>query len=118
VGKPLLKMALTLFTSLIILLTACTSSPILLTGSYKSTTPDFRQVVAQIRPSVVAIDFEGVTYDYFNNAETIQGAGSGWIYSNDGYIVTNNHVVEDASTIKVTLNDGRVFQAESVRGII
>ena len=38
--------------------------------------------------------------------------GSGVIISSDGYIVTNNHVIEDASTISVTLNDGRELIAE------
>ena len=39
-------------------------------------------------------------------------SGSGVIISSDGYIVTNNHVIEDASTISVTLNDGRELIAE------
>ncbi len=38
--------------------------------------------------------------------------GSGVIISRDGYIVTNNHVIEDASNIYVTLNDGRELIAE------
>ena len=38
--------------------------------------------------------------------------GSGVIISSDGYIVTNNHVIEDASSISVTLNDGRELIAE------
>ena len=38
--------------------------------------------------------------------------GSGVIVAPDGIIVTNNHVVEDASGIRVALNDGRVFEAE------
>lgn len=43
-----------------------------------------------------------------------QGAGSGVIISSDGYIVTNNHVVEGAEDIKVTLNDNREFTASVV----
>ena len=42
------------------------------------------------------------------------GSGSGVIIRSDGYIVTNNHVVADASEIKVTLNDNRSFDAEVV----
>lgn len=37
--------------------------------------------------------------------------GSGFIISEDGYIVTNNHVIKDASQVTVTLNDGREFEA-------
>jgi len=42
------------------------------------------------------------------------GYGSGVILSKDGYIVTNNHVIEKADEIEVTLNDGRVFTATLV----
>jgi S1-C subfamily serine protease len=44
-----------------------------------------------------------------------QGQGSGLIFSSDGLILTNAHVVEDASKVTVTLTDGRVYLAE-VRG--
>ncbi|MFV0267996.1 MAG: Do family serine endopeptidase [Draconibacterium sp.] len=43
-----------------------------------------------------------------------QGFGSGVILSEDGYIVTNNHVIEDAQKIKVILNDKREFEARLV----
>jgi serine protease Do len=43
-----------------------------------------------------------------------QGMGSGVIVSADGYILTNNHVVSDASEIKVTLHDRREFDAEVI----
>ncbi|MBI2881321.1 MAG: DegQ family serine endoprotease [Candidatus Tectomicrobia bacterium] len=41
-----------------------------------------------------------------------QGVGSGFIYSRDGLIVTNQHVVEGAEDIRVTLSDGRTFSAK------
>ncbi len=42
------------------------------------------------------------------------GSGSGVIVTNDGYIVTNNHVIEDASEIEVTLNDNRKYKAKII----
>ena len=44
----------------------------------------------------------------------VQGSGSGVIISEDGYIVTNNHVVDKAKEVKVSLNDGREFTAEVI----
>ena len=48
--------------------------------------------------------------------ETVRGEGSGVIIRDDGYILTNGHVVEDAQSIRVRLRDGRIFPAK-VRGI-
>jgi serine protease Do len=44
----------------------------------------------------------------------VQGLGSGVIVTEDGYILTNNHVVESADTVRVTLADGREFTAKVV----
>jgi S1-C subfamily serine protease len=44
----------------------------------------------------------------------VRGYGSGVIVTDDGYIITNNHVIEMAEEVEVTLNDKRVFQAEVV----
>jgi serine protease Do len=46
--------------------------------------------------------------------EPVSGLGSGVIISSDGYIVTNNHVVDGADTLRVTLNDGREVSAKVV----
>jgi serine protease Do len=66
-------------------------------------------VVAKVRPSVVSIDVKMTTYDIFNQPYTAQAAGSGWIIDASGVIVTNNHVVENAKEINITLSDGRTF---------
>jgi serine protease Do len=46
--------------------------------------------------------------------QEVQGYGSGVIISDDGYIITNNHVIENAESVDVTLNDKRTFTAKVV----
>lgn len=46
--------------------------------------------------------------------EIPQGTGSGFIFSSDGLVLTNAHVVEDADAVEVTLKDGRSFQGKVV----
>jgi serine protease Do len=52
--------------------------------------------------------------DRYNRPREVPGYGSGVIISSDGYIITNNHVVEDADNIEVTLNDNRKIKAELI----
>ncbi|MGE5448240.1 MAG: Do family serine endopeptidase [Bacteroidales bacterium] len=58
--------------------------------------------------------FFGDNYNHPQQRQLRQGVGSGVIISGDGYIVTNNHVVEDADEISVVLNDKREFKAKLV----
>jgi serine protease Do len=74
--------------------------------------PSIADVVALVKPSVVAINTEVTTYDFFNRPYTQQGAGSGWVIDPDGIIVTNNHVVEGAETITVTTDNGDTYEAD------
>lgn len=76
--------------------------------------PDFRPVVAEVMPSVVSVTTETVVSDFFGQqyAETV--AGSGILIDDNGYIATNNHVVENAQSIYVELADGRTFPANIV----
>lgn len=66
-------------------------------------------VVERVEPSVVAINVE-------RRDKTLQGefegSGSGVIIAPDGFILTNNHVVENVSRVEVRLTDGRVIQAQ------
>jgi serine protease Do len=74
--------------------------------------PSIADVVALVKPSVVAINTEVVSYDFFNRPYTQEGAGSGWIIDPDGIVVTNNHVVEGAKSITVTTGDGTSYTAD------
>lgn len=76
--------------------------------------PDFPPVVAKVMPSVVSITTEIVVSDFFGRQYTEYGAGSGILIDDKGYIATNNHVVEDAQSIYVELDDGRTFPANIV----
>jgi serine protease Do len=52
--------------------------------------------------------------DRYSKPREVQGFGSGVIISNDGYIITNNHVIENAESVEVTLNDNRTFTAKVI----
>jgi serine protease Do len=94
--------------------TPISPSPVLVDSQTLTPIPDFVSVIAKVRPSVVAITTEVSGYSIFGSSYTQQGAGSGWIIDSGGLIVTNNHVVEGAQSITVTLEDGRTYQAETV----
>ena len=74
--------------------------------------PNIADVVALVKPSVVAINTEVISSDFFNRPFTQEGAGSGWILDKDGIIITNNHVVEGADTITATLDDGSTYEVD------
>ncbi|MBD0269480.1 MAG: trypsin-like peptidase domain-containing protein [Cyanobacteria bacterium Co-bin8] len=71
--------------------------------------------VAQIGPAVVNIEVQRRQQGGRNRqARVVPGSGSGVIFTPDGYILTNNHVVQDATQIEVTLADGRRCQAQLI----
>lgn len=72
------------------------------------------EVAKTALPSVVEVATERVSNSLFLKQFVTQGAGSGVILSEDGYIVTNNHVIDSASTIKVRLSDGTSYPAELI----
>jgi S1-C subfamily serine protease len=65
-------------------------------------------------PSVANIVTRTLEYDVFEQAVPVEGAGSGFVMDSRGYILTNNHVIEDAQAIEVTLGDGSRFPAKLV----
>jgi serine protease Do len=52
--------------------------------------------------------------DRYSKPREVSGYGSGVIISSDGYIITNNHVIENAESVDVTLNDKRTFTAKVI----
>ncbi|MBP1739545.1 MAG: degP1, partial [Deltaproteobacteria bacterium] len=59
-------------------------------------------------------DFFGPFSDENPHRGPEQGVGSGFVISSDGYILTNNHVVDDANRIKIKLADGKEYDAKVV----
>jgi serine protease Do len=81
------------------------------TKRYQRTSPTLRRR-GQVPPG-----FEDLFRQFENHPPTDQpeeASGSGFIVSNDGYILTNNHVVADADRVNVTLFDKRAFNAKVV----
>ena len=87
-------------------------------AAYTGNELSIQQIAAKASPSVVEIrtEIKGEYYafGFFGGEYTSQAAGSGVILSDDGYIITNNHVVKDAEAITVTLYDGTEYPAELI----
>ncbi len=71
-------------------------------------------VAAKTVHSVVEISTESVKTNYYMQQYISEGAGSGVIIRSDGYIVTNNHVIDGAGKITVRLRDGKTYEAKLV----
>ena len=71
------------------------------------------EVYAQNVASTVGIT-TSVTTNYFGFTTTSAAAGSGFVLSEDGYILTNYHVIENSTSIKVTMYDGSSYDAELI----
>ena len=67
-----------------------------------------------VGPAVVGITNKAVARDWFNNPVETEGVGSGVIFRSDGYIVTNNHVIDGAKEIIVSLSDGRSLKGKLI----
>lgn len=71
-------------------------------------------IAAQYEASVVNITSNMMVRDPFNVPTPEEGTGSGFIFDNESHIVTNNHVVANATSIFVTLIDGTVYPAKVI----
>lgn len=111
-GRSLLAAALTLVMLMLILLLACHSTSL---PSNASPTADFVSAVQSVMPSVVIIEVQYGSQGGPGDPTAQGAAGSGWVLDQNGLIVTNNHAIDGAQTITVTLNDGRKFTATAVK---
>lgn len=71
------------------------------------------EVYAQNVASTVGIT-TSVTTNYFGFTTTSAASGSGFVLTSDGYILTNYHVIEDSTSIKVAMYDGSSYDAELI----
>lgn len=81
------------------------------TASSTSTANSTSEIVKKTADSVVEISTESVVTGSFAQQYVQQGAGSGVIISQDGYILTNNHVINGANSVKVRLRDSTEYGA-------
>ena len=91
-----------------------------------SNTSPFVDPISKVKESVVGIsvntfDSDAPTFEFkngvfvpYDKSKNIQTLGSGLIFSNNGYVITNTHVIRDASEIFVTLVGGKKFEAELI----
>ena len=71
-------------------------------------------IAALGKPAVVAINTTVTATDMFGQTGQAEAAGSGFIISADGYIVTNNHVIAEAETITVVMDNGDIYDARMI----
>jgi serine protease Do len=99
------------------------SPPVNLDANASSFSKSFIEVASKVTPAIVQIEVvsetkenpnQGFFFFFKNLPKEEKGSGSGIIISPDGYIVTNNHVVQDAKQVRVRLYDKRVFTAKVV----
>jgi len=100
---------------------------LLLTTSATAQIPDYSQfktndeennieIFKSVSPSVVNITNSRLVRSFyaFNPQEVPQGSGTGFVWNEEGYIVTNYHVVQQADRVTVTLQDGTSYAASAV----
>ncbi|MBE6028076.1 MAG: PDZ domain-containing protein [Clostridiales bacterium] len=72
------------------------------------------QIVDKNENAVVEIVVSGTAQNMWGQMQLVQGAGSGVIVSDDGYIATNYHVIQGANKVEVTLHNGKTYTARII----
>ncbi|WP_163193128.1 S1C family serine protease [Clostridium thermarum] len=73
------------------------------------------EIVKKVGPAVVGVSVKSVAgIDWFGNERISEGIGSGMIINEEGYVLTNYHVISGAQDVKVILNNGKEVNAKVV----
>ncbi len=72
------------------------------------------EVVSKVREGVVMVTNHMYQMDRFGGVMPLDGAASGIVVSSSGYIVTNNHVIQNHQGLQVTTSNGEVYEAEVI----
>ena len=75
--------------------------------------PNVADIVERVRPAVVSVLAEVIVPSRFG-PQTSGSSGTGVIFTREGLFLTNNHVIEGAASVTVTMDDGRTLEAEFV----
>jgi S1-C subfamily serine protease len=89
-----------------------TQAPLPVLGQLAQLEGEIIQVYEEVGQGVVNITNRSYAYDFFLRPVPQEGTGSGIIYDQEGHIITNYHVIEDASEVFVTLADETTVPAE------
>lgn len=75
------------------------------------------ETAAKVTPGVVSIVTEIQTTGFFGQSSTSSAAGTGMIVTEDGYVLTNKHVISDATSVSVVLDDGTTYDKVKLVGV-
>ncbi|MBR3705238.1 MAG: trypsin-like peptidase domain-containing protein [Oscillospiraceae bacterium] len=76
----------------------------------------FSEIYAANVDSCVSINVSSTSYNFFGQVVQSASSGSGFIITDDGYIVTNYHVISGGTEVSVTLNNGVTYAAQVIGG--
>ena len=90
-------------------------------GYYTGNSAEFEEtsiagIASKVTPAVVSIVSSVYTTNYFGQSSTSQAAGTGMIVTEDGYVLTNKHVVDGAKDIKIITDAGDTYENVTVVG--
>ncbi len=91
-------------------------------GYYNGNLQEFEEatisgVVEKVTPAVVSILTETQVKSFFGQSSVSEGAGTGMIVTADGYVITNNHVIDGADTVAVVTDSGDTYENVKVVGV-